>query len=169
MAEPAWLADQFEYWRPHLASVAYGMLGSVSEAEDAVQQAWLRLGRSDADAIIDLRAWLTTVVGRICLDMLRARQNHRVDPVGAWLPEPLVEEPAANGPEEQAVMADSVGMALLGPGDHQGGDPQPGRRAGGASRPRVNGRHRWGTHEVLQESSGLIGPSLRRTTASRPA
>ena len=75
MAEPAWLADQFEHWRPHLASVAYGMLGSVSEAEDAVQQAWLRLGRSDADAIIDLRAWLTTVVGRICLDMLRARRS----------------------------------------------------------------------------------------------
>jgi RNA polymerase sigma factor (sigma-70 family) len=113
MAEPAWLADQFEHWRPHLASVAYGMLGSVSEAEDAVQQAWLRLGRSDADAIIDLRAWLTTVVGRICLDMLRARKNHRVEPVGAWLPEPLVEEPAADGPEEQAVIADSVGMALL--------------------------------------------------------
>ena len=113
MAEPAWLADQFEHWRPHLASVAYGMLGSVSEAEDAVQQAWLRLGRSDADAIIDLRAWLTTVVGRICLDMLRARKNHRVEHIGAWLPEPLVEEPAADGPEEQAVIADSVGMALL--------------------------------------------------------
>jgi len=113
MTEPAWLADQFEHWRPHLASVAYGMLGSVSEAEDAVQQAWLRLGRSDADAIIDLRAWLTTVVGRICLDMLRARKNHPVDPVGAWLPEPLVTEPAADGPEEQAVIADSVGMALL--------------------------------------------------------
>jgi DNA-directed RNA polymerase specialized sigma24 family protein len=79
MSEPGLLADQFEHWRPHLASVAYGMLGSVSEAEDAVQQAWLRLRRSDADAIIDLRAWLTTVVGRICLDMLRARRNHRVE------------------------------------------------------------------------------------------
>jgi Sigma-70 region 2 len=89
------------------------MLGSVTEAEDAVRQAWLRLGRSDADAIIDLRAWLTTVVGRICLDVLRARKTHRVEYVGAWLPEPLVEEPAANGPEEQAVMADSVGLALL--------------------------------------------------------
>jgi RNA polymerase sigma-70 factor (ECF subfamily) len=113
MAEPAWLADQFEHWRPHLSTVAYSMLGSVSEAEDAVQQAWLRLGHSDADTIIDLRAWLTTVVGRICLDMLRARKNHRTEPVGAWLPEPLVEEPAADGPEEQAVIADSVGMALL--------------------------------------------------------
>jgi RNA polymerase sigma-70 factor (ECF subfamily) len=113
MSEPGRLADQFEHWRPHLASVAYGMLGSVSEAEDAVQQAWLRLRRSDADAIIDLRAWLTTVVGRICLDMLRARRNHRVEYVGARLPEPLIEVPAADGPEEQAVMADSVGLALL--------------------------------------------------------
>jgi RNA polymerase sigma-70 factor (ECF subfamily) len=113
MSEPGWLADQFERERPHLASVSYGMLGSVSEAEDAVQQAWLRLRRSDADAIIDLRAWLTTVVGRICLDMLRARQNHRVEYVGAWLPEPLIEEPAADGPEEQAIIADSVGLALL--------------------------------------------------------
>jgi len=93
--------------------VAYGMLGSVSEAEDAVQQAWLRLGRSDTEAIIDLRAWLTTVVGRICLDMLRARRNHPVESVGAWLPEPLVQEPGADGAEEQAVIADSVGMALL--------------------------------------------------------
>src|SRR3974390_460298 len=99
MSEPDWLADRFEHWRPPLASVAYGMLGSVSEAEDAVQQAWLRLSRSDADAIADLRAWLTTVVGRICLDKLRARRNHRVEYVGAWLPEPLVEEPAADGPE----------------------------------------------------------------------
>jgi hypothetical protein len=93
MSESGWLADQFEHWRPHLASVAYGMLGSVTEAEDAVQQAWLRLGRSDADAIMDLRAWLTTVVGRICLDMLRARKAHRVDYVGSWLPEPLVVAP----------------------------------------------------------------------------
>jgi RNA polymerase sigma-70 factor (ECF subfamily) len=71
MSEPGGLAAQFEKLRPHLASVAYGMLGSVSEAEDAVQLAWLRLGRSDADAINDLKAWLTTVVGRICLDLLR--------------------------------------------------------------------------------------------------
>jgi RNA polymerase sigma factor (sigma-70 family) len=117
MAEPisgtGWLAKEFEQLRPHLASVAYGMLGSVAEAEDAVQHAWLRLGRSDAGAIVDLRAWLTTVVGRICLDMLRARKAHRVEYVGAWLPEPLVEEPAADGPEQQAMMADSVGMALL--------------------------------------------------------
>jgi len=108
-----WLVDQFEDLRPRLFSVAYGMLGSVTEAEDAVQQAWLRLGRSDAGAINDMRSWLTTVVGRICLDMLRARKGHRVEYVGAWLPEPLVEEPAADGPEQQAMMAESVGMALL--------------------------------------------------------
>jgi RNA polymerase sigma factor (sigma-70 family) len=113
MAEPDWLAGQFECLRPYLATVAYNMLGSVSEAEDAVQQAWLRLDRSDADAINDLRAWLTTVVGRICLDMLRARQVRREDSVGAWLPEPLVEEHVADGPEQQALIADSVGLALL--------------------------------------------------------
>jgi Sigma-70 region 2 len=111
-----WLAGEFEHLRPHLASVAYGMLGSVTEAEDAVQQAWLRLGRSDAGAIIDMRAWLTTVVGRICLDMLRARKAHRVEYVGAWLPEPLVEEPAADGPEQQAMMLRhlAIGRPLCG-------------------------------------------------------
>ena len=113
MAEPDWLAGQFERLRPYLATVAYNMLGSVSEAEDAVQQSWLRLDRSDAGAINDLRAWLTTVVGRICLDMLRARQARREDSVGTWLPEPLVEDHAADGPEQQALIADSVGLALL--------------------------------------------------------
>jgi len=113
MAEPDWLAGQFERLRPYLGAVAYNMLGSVSEAEDAVQQAWLRLDRSDSGAINDLRAWLTTVVGRICLDMLRSRQARREDSVGAWLPEPLVKEPATDGPEQQALIADSVGLALL--------------------------------------------------------
>jgi RNA polymerase sigma-70 factor (ECF subfamily) len=113
MSEPGLLAAEFERWRPHLASVAYSMLGSVSEAEDAVQQAWLRLGRSDADAINDMRAWLTTVVGRICLDMLRSRKARRQDYVGAWLPEPMVVEPAEDGPEHQAEIADSVGLAML--------------------------------------------------------
>jgi len=113
MSEPCCLAGQFEQWRPHLSSVAYSMLGSVSEAEDAVQLAWLRLHRSDADSIQNMRAWLTTVVGRICLDMLRARKGRREELAGAWLPEPLVVEPAASGPEEQAELADSVGLALL--------------------------------------------------------
>jgi RNA polymerase sigma factor (sigma-70 family) len=113
MAEQDWLAGQFEQNRQHLQAVAYGMLGTVSEAQDAVQEAWLRLGRSDPGAIGDLRGWLTTVVGRISLDMLRARKARREVYPGNWLPEPLVEDSADDGPEHQAVLADSVGMALL--------------------------------------------------------
>src|SRR5436190_24338011 len=84
------LAEQFERNRPHLRAVAYRMLGSMSEAEDAVQEAWLRLSRSDTDAVDNLRAWLTTVVGRICLDMLRARRARPEQYEGTWLPEPIV-------------------------------------------------------------------------------
>ena len=112
-AEPGWLAEQFEHWRPHLTSVAYSMLGSIGEAEDAVQEAWFRLDRSHPDAINDLRAWLTTVVGRISLDMLRARKARPEDAMGSWLPEPLVTGASAAGPEAQSVLADSVGLALL--------------------------------------------------------
>jgi RNA polymerase sigma-70 factor (ECF subfamily) len=113
MTEPGWLAEQFEQSRPHLEAVAYSMLGSVSEAQDAVQEAWLRLGRSDTGAIDDLRAWLTTVVGRISLDMLRSRKARREYAAGSWLPEPLVGDPEDSGPEQQAVLADSIGLALL--------------------------------------------------------
>ena len=90
------------------------MLGSVSEAQDAVQEAWLRLGHSDTGAIDDLRAWLTTVVGRISLDMLRSRKARREYAAGSWLPEPLVGEPGGAGPEQQAVLADSIGLAWPG-------------------------------------------------------
>jgi RNA polymerase sigma-70 factor (ECF subfamily) len=113
MQEPGGLAEQFERLRPYLTSVAYSMLGSVSEAEDAVQEAWLRIGRVDTASIDDLRAWLTTVVGRICLDMLKARRARREDQAGMWLPEPLIAEPAAEGPEDQAMIAESIGLALL--------------------------------------------------------
>ena len=113
MSEPGWPAAQLEQLRPYLTTVAYNMLGSVSEAEDAVQLAWLRLSRSDADAINDMRAWLTTVVGRICLDILRARKARPLEQTGTWLPEPLVIEPAQDGPEHQAEIADSVGLAML--------------------------------------------------------
>jgi RNA polymerase sigma factor (sigma-70 family) len=113
MAEEDWLAGQFEQNREHLQAVAYGMLGTVSEAQDAVQDAWLRLQRSDPGAIGDLRGWLTTVVGRISLDMLRARKARREVYPGSWLPEPLVDDGAADGPEHEAVLADTVGMALL--------------------------------------------------------
>jgi RNA polymerase sigma factor (sigma-70 family) len=92
--------------------VAYRMLGSISDADDAVQEAWLRLSRSDADAIANLAGWLTSVVARVSLDMLRARRARREDYVGSWLPEPLIDEGSAE-PEGQALLADSVGLALL--------------------------------------------------------
>src|SRR5918912_689450 len=98
--------------RPHLNSVAYRMLGSVSEAEDAVQEAWLRLSRSDTTAVANLGGWLTTVVGRVCLDMLRARRARREEYTGTWLPEPIVVD-TENDPEQEALLADSVGLALL--------------------------------------------------------
>ena len=112
MDHETWQTEQFEALRPQLQSVAYRMLGSVSEAEDAVQETWLRLSRSDDAAIANLAGWLTTVVARISLDMLRSRRSRREDGVGSWLPEPIVAEDDA-GPEQQALLADSVGLALL--------------------------------------------------------
>jgi RNA polymerase sigma-70 factor (ECF subfamily) len=107
-------AEQFEAHRAHLQAVAYRMLGSRSEAEDAVQEAWLRLSGSDAEAVANLGGWLTTVVGRICIDMLRARRSRNEDYVGSWIPEPVVaEDDELAGPEQQAMLADSVGLALL--------------------------------------------------------
>ncbi|MGH6655820.1 MAG: RNA polymerase sigma factor SigJ [Actinocrinis sp.] len=108
-----WLAQQFEASRAHLRLVAYSMLGSRAEAEDAVQEAWLRLSRSDDGAISDLDAWLTTVVGRICLSMLRTRRSRREEYPGTWLPQPIVQRPDALDPERHAEMADSLGLALL--------------------------------------------------------
>src|SRR3954447_20966428 len=108
------LAEQFERNRPHLRSVAYRMLGSMSDADDAVQEAWLRLSRSDSGAVANLGGWLTTVVGRVCLDMLRARRSRREDPAGDRLPEPVVRLGDGTGdPEHEALLADSVSMALL--------------------------------------------------------
>jgi RNA polymerase sigma-70 factor (ECF subfamily) len=107
-----WQAREFEEHRAHLHAVAYRMLGSVSEAEDAVQESWLRLHRSETSQVENMRGWLTTVVARVCLDMLRARRARREDYVGAELPEPVVTLPA-NGPEDEALLADSVGLALL--------------------------------------------------------
>jgi RNA polymerase sigma factor (sigma-70 family) len=106
-----WQTEEFEQHRQHLQGVAYRMLGSTSEAEDAVQEAWLRLSRADTEAVANLGGWLTTVVARVCLDMLRARRARREDYVGSWLPEPVVT--IENGPEDEAVLADSVGLALL--------------------------------------------------------
>jgi RNA polymerase sigma factor (sigma-70 family) len=108
------VAASFEDHRPRLRAVAYRMLGSVAEADDAVQEAWLRLDRSDAAAIDNLGGWLTTVTARVCLDMLRSRRTRREEPVGVHLPEPIVSS-AADGPdpEQEALLADSVGLAML--------------------------------------------------------
>jgi RNA polymerase sigma-70 factor (ECF subfamily) len=108
-----WLVEQFEQHRPHLRAVAYRMLGSVSEADDAVQDAWLRLSRADTDGVANLGGWLTTVVGRVCLDMLRSRRSRREEYVGSWLPEPIVSFDDETDPEQEALLADSVGLALL--------------------------------------------------------
>jgi RNA polymerase sigma-70 factor (ECF subfamily) len=106
-------AEQFEAQRPHLQAVAYRMLGSRAEAEDAVQEAWLRLSRSDPDGVVNLGGWLTTVVGRICIDTLRARRTRNEEYIGSWLPEPVVSADPETDPEQEAELADSVGLALL--------------------------------------------------------
>jgi RNA polymerase sigma-70 factor (ECF subfamily) len=108
-----WEIEQFQRHRPHLEAVAYRMLGSVSEAEDALQEAWLRLSRSQQETIHNARAWLTTIVGRVCIDMLRARRSRREDYVGAWVPEPIVEVDEQADPAQQMLLADTVGLALL--------------------------------------------------------
>ncbi|MER7586493.1 RNA polymerase sigma factor SigJ [Micromonospora sp. NPDC127501] len=107
------LAVQFQGHRPHLKAVAYRMLGSLTDAEDAVQEAWLRLARTDANDIDNLAGWLTTVVGRVCLDMLRARKARREEPMEDRLPDPVVSRETSTDPEQQALLADSVGLALL--------------------------------------------------------
>lgn len=111
--EHDWLADQFEQNRGHLHGVAYRILGSVTEADDAVQEAWLRLSRSRADEVQNLGGWLTTVVARVCLDMLRARNSRREESLDERLPEPGAKHSKSADPEREAVLADSVGLALL--------------------------------------------------------
>jgi RNA polymerase sigma factor (sigma-70 family) len=108
-----WFADQFETHRPHLRAVAYRMLGSVTEADDALQEAWIRTTRSDSSTINNINGWLTTLVGRVCIDMLRARQSRRESLTGTWLPEPVVSTDATIDPEQASLLADSVGLALL--------------------------------------------------------
>nr|BFE85192.1 hypothetical protein GCM10020093_077930 [Planobispora longispora] len=111
------LAERFEAHRPHLRAVAYRMLGSLSEADDAVQEVWLRLSRSDTGAVENLAGWLTTVVGRVCLDMLRSRASRREapldEPTGAHLPDPIVSRDSGADPEHEVLVADAVGIALL--------------------------------------------------------
>ncbi len=113
MTEQDWLAERFEQHRPRLRAVSYRMLGSLSEADDAVQEAWLRLSRADTSQVDDLGAWLTTVVARVCLNVLRSRAARREEPIGPHMPDPIVSAVDAVDPEDEALIADSVGLALL--------------------------------------------------------
>lgn len=111
--ESRWLTERFEANRPHLRAVAYRMLGSLSEADDAVQEAWLRLNRSDTGDIQNLEGWLTTVVARVSLDLLRSRKSRREEPFGAYETEPTANSAEGVDPEQEALLADSVGLALM--------------------------------------------------------
>ena len=113
MNDQQWLAQRFEEHRTHLRAVAYRMLGSLSEADDAVQDAWFRLSRSDADEIENLGGWLTTVVARVALNMLRSRRTRREEQFGPHVPDPIVDRADGTDPEHEALLADSVGLALL--------------------------------------------------------
>ncbi len=113
MDESDWLAERFEEHRARLRAVAYRMLGSLSEADDAVQEAWLRLRHSDESGRENLGGWLTTVVARLCMDMLRSRMSRREEPLGVHVPEPIVSRESGGDPEHEALLADSVGLALL--------------------------------------------------------
>ena len=113
MADQEFLAERFEANRSHLRAVAYRMLGSVSEADDAVQEAWIRLSRTDTSDVENLRAWLTTVVGRVCLNMLRSRRTRREDSLDTHVPDPIVSPEQGIDPEHEALLGDSVGLAML--------------------------------------------------------
>jgi RNA polymerase sigma-70 factor (ECF subfamily) len=113
MDENEWLAERFEEHRAHMRAVAYRMLGSLAEADDAVQDAWVRVSRAGAGEVENLGGWLTTIVARVCLNVLRSRGARREDAVGAHVPDPVVTPEGALPPDEEAVLADSVGLALL--------------------------------------------------------
>jgi len=113
MDQQEWLAQRFEEHRPHLRAVAYRMLGSLSETDDAVQDAWLRVSRADASEVENLRAWLTTIVGRVALNMLRSLTTRREQPLEVRVPDPVIDPADGTDPEHEALLADSVGLALL--------------------------------------------------------
>jgi RNA polymerase sigma-70 factor (ECF subfamily) len=113
MDQQEWLAQQFEEHRPHLRAVAYRMLGSLSEADDAVQDAWLRLSRADTSEVQNLGGWLTTVVARVALNMLRSRNTRREQPLDVHVPDPIVDPATGTDPEHETLLADSIGLALL--------------------------------------------------------
>src|ERR1700722_4779152 len=113
MDEDEWLVRHFEQYRAHLRAVAYRMLGSLAEADDAVQDTWLRLSGAGADEVVNLRGWLTTVTARVCLNMLRSRNLRREEALGVHVPDPVLSVAGELQPEEEALLADSVGLALL--------------------------------------------------------
>ena len=113
MTDQDWLAQRFESNRTHLRAVAYRMLGSLSEADDAVQEAWIRLSRTDTSDVENLRAWLTAVVGRVCLNMLRSRRTRRESPLEPYVADPIVSPETGVDPEQEAILGDSLGLALL--------------------------------------------------------
>src|ERR1041385_6932096 len=113
MDQQEWLAQEFEEQRPHLRAVAYRMLGSLSEADDAVQDAWLRLSRADTSEVENLRGWLTTIVARVALNMLRSRRTRQEQPLDVHVPDPIIDPAEGTDPEHEALLADSVGLALL--------------------------------------------------------
>src|SRR5579862_2172945 len=113
MEDHDWLAERFEEHRAHLRAVAYRMLGSLTEADDAVQDAWLRLSRSGSEGVENLGGWLTTIVARVCLNMLRSRNVRGEDSYGVHLPDPVVSLVSDLQPEAEVLLADSVGLALL--------------------------------------------------------
>jgi RNA polymerase sigma factor (sigma-70 family) len=113
MDERPWLAERFEEQRPRLRAVAYRMLGSLSEADDAVQEAWLRLSRADTGGVENLDGWLTTVVARVCLNMLRGRRSRREEPLDLRMPDPIIGPEGRGDPEQEALLAEGVGLALL--------------------------------------------------------
>ncbi len=113
MTDQDWLAERFESHRTHLRAVAYRMLGSLTEADDAVQEAWIRLSRTDTSGVDNLRGWLTTVVGRVCLNMLRSRRARREAPLDTHVPDPILSPEAGIDPEQEALLGDSLGLALL--------------------------------------------------------
>jgi RNA polymerase sigma factor (sigma-70 family) len=113
MNDQDWLAERFEANRSHLRGIGYRMLGSLTEADDAVQEAWIRLSRTDVSDVDNLRAWLTTVVGRVCLNMLRSRTTRREASLETYLPDPIVSPEEGMDPEQEALLGDSVGLAML--------------------------------------------------------
>ncbi len=113
MSEHQWLAERFETDRAHLRAVAYRMLGSLSEADDAVQEGWLRISRADTSGVENLTAWMTTVVARVCLNLLQSRKSRREESLGIVMPDPVISPEDGGDPEHQALLADSVGLALL--------------------------------------------------------